>query len=89
MVQSAADEIRKKIEEKKIVIGTERTIKNLKLGKIEKVYVTKNCPDDVKKDIEHYAKLGKANVVNLKYSNEELGIICKKPFSISVVSMVK
>lgn len=86
---TAAAEIRKNLEEKKIIIGTDRTIKNLKLGKIKKIYVTKNIPEDVKKDIEHYSKLAKVEVVALKYANEELGVICKKPFAISVVSLLK
>ncbi len=89
MAESIAAEIRKNIEKKKIIIGTKRTIKNLKLGKIEKVYITNNCPEEKKKNIDYYCKLGKINVVNLKYSNEELGVICKKPFSISVASLLK
>ncbi len=89
MAENIAGEIRKKLEEKKIIIGTENTIKNLKLGKIEKIYVTKNCPEDVKENINYYSKLGKAKLVNLKYTNEELGVICKKPFSISVASLIK
>jgi len=83
------NEIRKALKEKKIIIGTENTLKNLKLGKLEKVYITKNCPEGKKKNINYYSKLGKVKVVNLKYTNEELGIICKKPFSISIASLKK
>ena len=82
-------EIKKMLKEKNLVIGTERTIKNLKLGKVDKVVVTSNCPEKVQKDIEYYAALGKAEVVKIKYPNEELGIICKKPFAISALSILK
>jgi large subunit ribosomal protein L30e len=83
------DDIKKKIKEEKVIIGTERTIKALKLGKVEKVFLTSNCPSDVKEDIEHHAKLAKIKVVKLKQPNVELGVICKKPFPISVLSFKK
>jgi large subunit ribosomal protein L30e len=82
-------EIKKMLKEKNLVIGTERTIKNLKLGKVEKVIVTSNCSEKTQKDIEYYAGLGKAEVLKIKYPNEELGIMCKKPFAISVLSILK
>jgi len=84
-----SSEIKKLLKEKSIAIGTERTIKNLKLGKVDKVIVTSNCHEKVQKDIEYYASLGKAEILKIKYPNEELGIICKKPFAISVLSILK
>lgn len=82
-------EIKKMLKEKSLVIGTERTIKNLRLGKVDKVIVTSNCSTKVQKDIDYYAGLGKAEVMKIKYPNEELGIMCKKPFAISVLSILK
>lgn len=84
-----ATELKKMLKEKKPVIGTERTIKNLKLGKVDKVIVTLNCPEKIQKDIDYYAALSKTEVLKIKYPNEELGIICKKPFAISVLSVLK
>ena len=83
------DEIKKKIKEGKVIIGTSRTVKALKLGKTDKVFLTSNCPDDVKEDIEHYSKLGKVKVVILRQPNNDLGVICKKPFPISVLCFSK
>ena len=42
-----------------------------------------------KKDLKKYCGLSGANCIELKQSNEELGALCKKPFSVSVVSVVK
>ena len=86
---AAVDEIKKIIKEEKAVIGTKEVIKNLKLGKVEKVYLTSNCPAGVKKDVRYYAKLSGANVVQLKQPNDELGMLCKKPYSISVLGLLK
>jgi large subunit ribosomal protein L30e len=83
------DDIKKMIKEGKVIIGTSRTIKALKLGKTEKVFLTSNCPEDAKENIEYYAELGKVKVIKLKQPGVELGTICKKPFPISVLSFAK
>jgi len=82
-------EIKKLIKAKKVVIGTERTIKNLKLGKVEKVIISSNCAENVLNDINYYAGLSKAETIQVDYPNDEMGVICKKPFSISVLSILK
>lgn len=82
-------EIKKILKEKNLVIGTERTIKNLKLGKVDKVILTSNCPEKIQNDVEYYAELGKVEVFKTKCPNEELGNMCKKPFAISVLSILK
>ncbi len=84
-----AVEIRKLLGTGKLVIGTERVIKGLKRGEITKVLITSNCPEDVKEDITNYAKISKAEVVQLKIPNDEMGVVCKKPFSISVAGIMK
>ena len=82
-------EIKKLLKDKKLIIGTSRTIKNLKLGKISKIFLSSNCPAHVKDDINYYSKLTDIAIVKLKYPNNELGVICKKPFSISILSTLK
>ena len=80
-------EVRQALKSKKLVIGAERTLKSLKVGGIQKVFLATNCPERIKKDIAYYAKIGKTAAVGLKYDNEELGVICKKPFTISVLGV--
>jgi len=46
-------------------------------------------PENIKKDIEYYQKLGNFEVEVLNYSNEEVGLLLKKPFKISVISILK
>jgi len=82
-------DIKKLVKEKKVIIGIERTIKNLKLGRIDKVIMSSNCAKNTLEDIGYYAGLNSTETVKVSYSNEELGVICKKPFSISVISVLK
>jgi large subunit ribosomal protein L30e len=84
------DDLRKKIvDEKRIVIGYNRTLKKIKRGEVEKIFLAKNVPENIKKDIEYYQKLGNFEVEVLSYSNEEVGLLLKKPFKISVISILK
>ncbi|BFI73468.1 50S ribosomal protein L30e [Nanoarchaeota archaeon] len=85
------DDLRKILVEEKnrVIIGSRRTIKMIKNGKVEKVFLAKNTPEEIKNDILYYSKLGNFEVEELKYTNEEIGLLLKKPFKISVVSILK
>ena len=78
-------EIRKAIKDKKIYYGADITVKMIKSGNINEVYVASNCPERIKKDLRHYCRISNINLHELEESNEELGNICKKPFSVSVL----
>ena len=82
-------EIKKLMKSGNVIIGTEKTIKSLKLGRIQKVLLSANCPSKVEKDINYYAGLDNVEFHKLDYQNDELGVICKKPFSISVLALLK
>lgn len=89
MAKISAAEIKKMIKSSNVVIGTERTIKSLKSGKVQKILMSSNCPDRVEMDINYYAGLTGAEVHKLAYPNDELSVICKKPFAISVLALLK
>ena len=86
---SNINEIKKLLEEGKLVIGADRTIKNLKEGKTAKVFLASNPGDELRGDVEHYAEIAGVEVVQLDVPNDELGVICKKQFSIAVLSTNK
>jgi large subunit ribosomal protein L30e len=80
------DELKQAIKDKKMVFGTKETIKGLKQGSVSKVFLASNRPAQIKEDVKHYAKLAEADVVELDVLDDEVGLICKKQFSISVLS---
>ena len=82
-------QLRTDLRKKKPVMGAKRTLKLLKIGNLEKVYIAKNCREDIEKDIEHYAELANVELIKLDITNDELGVVCKKPFNISVLSFEK
>ena len=82
-------EIKSLIDTKDVVLGSEQSIKNLKKGNVEKVFITSNCSTRTKQEIEEYAKIDSVDVSVMDMTNEDLGMLCKKPFSISVLSVIK
>ena len=71
----------------KTIIGTDQVIKSLKNGKLEKIYLASNSPDKITKDIDYYSELAKVPIIKLDLNNEELGVLCKKHFFISVIGI--
>ncbi len=82
-------ELKKLAEQGKLVMGTERTLTKLKAGHIAKVFVSSNCPQQVRDSINHYTQLSNAEIIDLDYHNDELGTVCKKPFAISVAGVAR
>jgi large subunit ribosomal protein L30e len=72
---------------KKRVIGKTETIKQLRSGKLAEVLVASNFDD--KDTIQKLAKLTETKVQVLSQTNDELGALCKKPFSISIIGLKK
>ncbi len=91
MVINMADElaeVRVALKNDKVVIGTERVLKGVRAGSVAKVFLSSNAPDEVRDDILRYAETAKIPVVDLDVPNDELGVICKKKFHISVLATI-
>tara|TARA_Y100000034_G_C6885645_1_gene406625 strand:- start:920 stop:1204 length:285 start_codon:yes stop_codon:yes gene_type:complete len=77
-------EIKNALKDNKAIIGADRTLKVLKNGKLAKVFISNNCESELKQELEKYCTMANVPLVQIKYSNEELGVFCKKQFFISV-----
>ncbi|MBU0979932.1 MAG: ribosomal L7Ae/L30e/S12e/Gadd45 family protein [Nanoarchaeota archaeon] len=88
-MDSTTVEIRKALEAGNIIIGLDRTLGNLKNGKLKKVFLSSNCPPENKADMMMHSKMTGTTVIQLDALNDELGVLCKKPFSISVLGLLK
>ena len=80
--------LKTKVQEGKVIIGADRVLKNLSAKKFNKVFLASNCPPKVRGDVLSYAKLAGTPVIELSQSNEELGVVCKKNFFISVLGII-
>ena len=88
-VDKATADMRKLLTEKKLVIGRDVAIKRLCEGKLARIMIAANCADSVRESMKRYCKLGKVDCIEVNYVDGDLGIMCKKPFSISVIGILK
>jgi ribosomal protein L30E len=78
------EEVKKALKENKLVYGQDRTMKMIRSGKATHIFLASNCPAVIKQEMKKLADISKIAITELKETNEELGTICKKTFSISV-----
>ena len=88
-VDKNIEEIKTKLDKSKAVLGANATIKKLRNDKISKIFVSSTVKESTKEDIVYYSGLNKIEVVELNYPNDELGALCRKPFSVSVIGILK
>jgi large subunit ribosomal protein L30e len=85
----SVEEIREAMKEGRAVIGTKRTLRELKLGRLSKVVISRNCPIESRKELDRLLKLCDASLEIFPGSNFELGTACKKPFPIAMLGVIK
>jgi large subunit ribosomal protein L30e len=85
----STDQLRKLIEDKKVTIGTAATTRLLKADGIKRVLVAKNADQVTREAVGRYKAIAPIEVEELPVPNDELGVICKKPFSISIIGIKK
>jgi large subunit ribosomal protein L30e len=80
------EEVRELTGTDKLVIGTNETLKLLKQDSLAKVYLASNAPGETKDDVERYATMSGVDVEELDATNEDLGVLCRKPFKVAVAA---
>jgi ribosomal protein L30E len=83
------DEIKKVLTSKKLVLGKDEVLKNIRKGLMSKVFIASNCPEMLLNDLQKYSKMSGFELLETKVPNDELGSVCKKPFSIVVLGLLK
>lgn len=75
--------IRKLSETGKLTYGSEKTMKEVRSGNITKIFISSTPDPKAKKFFERH----KIEIISSNTSSKDLGIACKKPFSISIVGV--
>ncbi|MBR9693432.1 hypothetical protein GOV07_05940 [Candidatus Woesearchaeota archaeon] len=82
-------EIRKLLGSEKLVIGSDRVVKAIKQGTVAKVILASNAPEDLREQLGRYKGLGASfELADAGIPNDELGTLCKKPFSIAAIAIL-
>ena len=76
------------VKEGRAKIGIKSTTKAMIKGEISTVFVSSDCPSDMRAEVDNYAGIKEIPVEVFPGNSRELSIICKKPFNITVISLV-
>lgn len=72
-----------------LTIGKETSLRALRQGELEYVFASANAPEQALEDLSHYAGLSETKFSQLNVNAEDLGVVCKKQFAVSVVGVRK
>lgn len=78
-------EIQMGLKEGKVIIGYRESVDYIKTNKPKLIVIAKNIPENMRKEIEHNAKIFGLEVIIFEGSSRELGVICGKPFPVSTL----
>ncbi|MBS1266953.1 MAG: 50S ribosomal protein L30e [Candidatus Woesearchaeota archaeon] len=82
-------QVKKNLKTGKLVFGKNKTLKMIRSGKAAKVFLASNCDKQAMENIKHYCSFDNIPIEILDVPNSELGVVCKKQFSISVLCLLK
>jgi len=71
----------------KVFLGSKSTMKNAKIGKVKLVIVAANCPQITREDVEYYCGLSNIPLIPFNGASVDLGAVCGKPFTVSVLAI--
>ena len=79
--------IKDAVKENRVILGYDRSIKEIKTKRPKIVIYANNIPKDKLDNIIHNANLAKIDAKEYQDDNVNLGLVCGKPFSVSVLAV--
>ncbi|MDA1196869.1 MAG: ribosomal L7Ae/L30e/S12e/Gadd45 family protein [Nanoarchaeota archaeon] len=88
-MEDGVTELRTALKGGKTLFGVEQILKGLRKGEIAQVFLSSTVAKESRETIVSYAKSDSVQVFELDMASDALGVFCKRPFLISVVSVTK
>jgi len=66
-------------------LGSKVAVRELQRGRAKIAILSSNCSDELRAQIEEYGKLGNIPVLHHQKDSLDLGVLCRKPFPVSVI----
>ena len=83
------DEIKIGLEKGTIVLGENAVIRRMRQGKLSKVVVASNCAPKVKEEVVALCAASGLALDLVKLTNLDVGAMCKRSHSVSVLGFMK
>ena len=85
IIVSVITDVQAAVKEGKIIIGYKKSLEFIRTDSPKLMVMASNIPDRERKQVEHDAKLSGAKIEVFEGSSKELGVICGKPFPITML----
>ncbi len=72
-----------------LVIGAKSVLSKARSGDLDTIVLASNCPEHLVSEVEHVASVSGIDVDKFGSDSRELGELCRKPFTISVLGLGK
>jgi len=75
----------------KFIFGKNQVLKHLRNSTFKMIIVSNNCPTELFSQLNYYVSLMKDKIFIYRYkgSSWDLGLVCAKPYMISVIGVVQ
>ena len=77
--------IRVAVDTGDVILGSEKSIQSLKLGKGQLVIVAENSPKEILEDVEYYSNLSNVPYYVYEGTSVTLGSVCGKPLTVATL----
>ncbi len=84
-----ANDIRLAVDSGKAVFGVKESVDSIMASKAKAVVVSSSNKKDRINDIMHLAKISEVQVIVFQGNPMNLGVVCGKPYSVSVLSIME
>jgi large subunit ribosomal protein L30e len=71
----------------KVVLGTKRTLRQVKQGKTQLVIIAANCPKEIQEEVIYYGKLSEIPVYTYQGTSWDLGSVCGRPHMVACLAV--
>ena len=83
------EQVQSAVKADNVVIGYKKSSEYIKNNSPKMVVIAANIEDKKRRELEHDARLSGIKIETFEGSSKELGVICGKPFPISVLVIKK
>jgi large subunit ribosomal protein L30e len=84
-MSSVDHELRMALNTGRVYLGTKVAMRELRRGRAKIAILSSNCPEDAKNEIEIHGRLSEIPVLEHQKDSVDLGMLCGKPFPVSVI----
>ncbi len=69
----------------RIHLGSKVAVQEMRRGRARIAILSSNCTEETREDIENFGKLSGIPVLSHDKDSRDLGVLCGKPFPVSVI----